>query len=322
MYLMTNHRTTLAENVSVGETAIDVADASAFPSAASFRVAVNDEIMTVTAVSGNTLTVTRGGSYSHDIGDEVQPVLDATQLENFDLYCNTWGVQITPPEGVMHWELTYNGDLFRYDGTAYQHMGQLLYAAEPDDLSGFSWVDQQTVALDQTHGNCHFTSGTYYSATSNDLWQLETNIASPKTYELWLNPSIYDRQISTAIVGGILIRDSALDYKHMFGISCSSSSYTLSLRLLSFNATNSTVETLYSAGIPAGGFHGLRLVADATNFTFYSARMPNIWVQIAQFAKTYHISGAVTIDKIGIGGYHAYSSATGFWQCDCLKVDF
>lgn len=51
--------TTLAEVLDASETGIDVTDASSWPTAG-FRVKVESEIMYVTSVSGNTLTVVRG----------------------------------------------------------------------------------------------------------------------------------------------------------------------------------------------------------------------------------------------------------------------
>lgn len=54
-----NTLTTLSGSISSGDTSLVVADATNFP-AAPFRVAIESEILRVTAIAGTTLTVTRG----------------------------------------------------------------------------------------------------------------------------------------------------------------------------------------------------------------------------------------------------------------------
>ncbi|HEX8889752.1 MAG TPA: cadherin-like domain-containing protein, partial [Pyrinomonadaceae bacterium] len=72
--------TTLNGGINNVVTSVIVADASSIPDAVNFRIQVDDEQMTVTAKSGNTLTVTRGAggttAASHSNGAAVNPAFD------------------------------------------------------------------------------------------------------------------------------------------------------------------------------------------------------------------------------------------------------
>lgn len=52
--------TTIAEDLDDSETTVTVTDGAVFPATGDFRLAVDDELMLVTARSTNDLTVTRG----------------------------------------------------------------------------------------------------------------------------------------------------------------------------------------------------------------------------------------------------------------------
>lgn len=77
--------TALAEDIDGSVTSFDVADASVLSSAGQFRINIEDELMLVTGVSTNTLTVTRGiegtSTASHTNGDTVSQVLTAGAID-------------------------------------------------------------------------------------------------------------------------------------------------------------------------------------------------------------------------------------------------
>ena len=79
-----NAESVLTESVNDSNTSITVEDASVFP-VAPFRISVNDEIMEVTEVSGNTMTVVRGledtNESSHASGSKVENRLTAGTYE-------------------------------------------------------------------------------------------------------------------------------------------------------------------------------------------------------------------------------------------------
>src|SRR5690625_7560809 len=65
----------LSSNINSSQTSVEVDDASVFPSAP-FLITVNEEIMRVTSLSGNSLTVQRGregtSASSHNAGSNVE----------------------------------------------------------------------------------------------------------------------------------------------------------------------------------------------------------------------------------------------------------
>ena len=62
---------TLSSGVMLADTTVKVTDASLFPSATPFDIRINSEVLTVTAIAGNNLTVTRPAPAVHAIGDTV-----------------------------------------------------------------------------------------------------------------------------------------------------------------------------------------------------------------------------------------------------------
>lgn len=85
-YLANNAITTLVNSINSSITSIVVASASGFP-AVNFRIVIDEEIMLVTAKSGNTFTVTRGvestTAISHDRNSFVANTLIVQGLTNF-----------------------------------------------------------------------------------------------------------------------------------------------------------------------------------------------------------------------------------------------
>lgn len=83
--LVNDYTTTLAQNCVIGAGTIEVNDASSLPTG-DFRIVIESEIMKVTNVNGNILTVERGEegttAVTHNSGLTVQAVLTANQLKS------------------------------------------------------------------------------------------------------------------------------------------------------------------------------------------------------------------------------------------------
>lgn len=106
-------QSTLTAAVAAGDTTLTVASAAAFPSSGNFRLLIDSEILLVTAVAGNTFTVSRGQegttAAAHANGAYVTHVLTAAALTghfasledaNTYLALNTFGAGlITSPFG-------------------------------------------------------------------------------------------------------------------------------------------------------------------------------------------------------------------------------
>jgi len=68
---------TLVGNITAATTTITVADGSVFPSSGSFEITIGGEVVTVTGIVGNTLTISRGaGAVSHTNGETVALTFD------------------------------------------------------------------------------------------------------------------------------------------------------------------------------------------------------------------------------------------------------
>jgi hypothetical protein len=66
--LLTNRaETTLNDGISDSDLTLDVFSAATFPSTGNFRILVENELMLVTSVSGNTFTVERGAEGTNAI---------------------------------------------------------------------------------------------------------------------------------------------------------------------------------------------------------------------------------------------------------------
>jgi hypothetical protein len=125
-----------------------VTDAHSFPTSGSFRIKVEEEILIVTAVAGNTFTVTRGAegtvARSHAAGTLVRHLLTKGGLEArvanrflSDIYDNK------PAAGVKgRLFLPTDGQFIEYDdGAAWHKYGPYRRLKAPPQ-TGWSWVNQ------------------------------------------------------------------------------------------------------------------------------------------------------------------------------------
>ena len=150
-------------------TSIVVVDATVFPPTGNFRVTSDDEIMIVTAVSGNTLTVLRGQEGSTaiahaDQGDLIH-VLTKGSLMAFrsdsvgrDTYANRLAAGAA---GRLYFEKDYPN--WNYDdGTNWNVLGRVSQFVPPVDAN-YAWVNQGgatvTTSQDGIILNCPFASG-------------------------------------------------------------------------------------------------------------------------------------------------------------------
>jgi hypothetical protein len=82
-----NAQSTLLAGIAAGDTTLQVASAALFPGSGNFRLVIDSEILLVTAVSGNTFTVSRGvegtTAAAHNAGSLVTHVLTAAVAGNF-----------------------------------------------------------------------------------------------------------------------------------------------------------------------------------------------------------------------------------------------
>lgn len=129
-------------------TSCALTDAHSFPTSGSFRIKIDDEILIVTAVAGNTFTATRGAegtvAVTHASGALVRHLLTKGGLEArvanrflSDLYDNK------PAAGVKgRLFLPTDGQFLEYDdGAAWHKYGPYKRLKAPPQ-TGWSWINQ------------------------------------------------------------------------------------------------------------------------------------------------------------------------------------
>lgn len=147
-----NSATLLDGSINDSVTSLDVIDATELPDE-EFRIRIDDEIMLVTGVTSNTLSVTRGVENTtpaaHTDGAAVQHILTAEALTNIqwdnvklDLLTNRPG---TPIRDSQLYIPTDSSLLYIGDGL-WQSIGPLMGYKKPP-TSGWSWVDQGSASV-------------------------------------------------------------------------------------------------------------------------------------------------------------------------------
>jgi len=203
-------------------TSILVNDASVYPSTGNFRIVSDDEIMLVTAVSGNTLTVLRGQegttAIAHADASDIIHVLTKGSLAAFrsdsiirDTYANrpTAGVA-----GRLYLETDYG--LWAYDdGSNWNVFGRMWNFVPPID-SQFAWVNQQAATVTTTQDSIDL-----YSAGNMNGVNIRKKAAPATPYTITafaafnLQPtSFYSESI------GLLWRNSTSGKFVTFGVNC------------------------------------------------------------------------------------------------------
>jgi hypothetical protein len=118
-------QTTLAEDLDASETAIDVTSAAAlrdsYTTGDTYRIKIDNELMTVTAESGNTLTVTRAAegtaAATHSNGGTVKQIITAAAFDQMKLDANVAGVSGNSGTSVVNAAVALNLSSGTYQGT-------------------------------------------------------------------------------------------------------------------------------------------------------------------------------------------------------------
>jgi len=163
----------LAAGINDAVQSLTVKSAVGFPTGGNFRILVESEIMLVTAVQGNTLTVTRAqegtSAASHDADTAVNHILTAGALAQREIEqfatgsladrdaAGQAGRLYLPTEGYVHLD---NGSL--WDMLS-------LSKVTPPASSDFSWVNQGSSTVADTKGMMVLTAPSHASADALHL---------------------------------------------------------------------------------------------------------------------------------------------------------
>src|SRR6185437_2715032 len=158
-----NASSTLASTIIAGDGSLTVASAAAFPTVGNFRIIVDSEIMTVTAVSGSTFTITRGAegttAAGHTSGAIVTQVLTRGGLLALgsDLLLSD-SYAALPSSSLVRLFLPNNGySAYRDTGAVWTPWGPLLPFTAPND-SLYSWVNQGSATVTTSNGGIFLRS--------------------------------------------------------------------------------------------------------------------------------------------------------------------
>ncbi len=200
--------TTLNGAINSSTTTIVVTSAASLPSSGNFRVRIDDEIILVTNVSGNTLTGIRGqedtANVAHANGAAVNVYLTKGALLQYRKDSFGYGPFASLPVTVekgMCYQCSDAPYLLYYNGSAWEYYGPIFPLSIPV-LADYTWINQGATA---------FTNQTLIPPVASALQLralVKTAPATPYTIE-----SLWTMQESRDIINeywgaGILVRDS------------------------------------------------------------------------------------------------------------------
>lgn len=159
-------QSTLSSGITNADLSATLVDGSGFSSSGDFQVRIDDEIVTVTARSGNTLTIVRAqdgtAAASHSSGATVTQVLTAngllrvgSRIHTSDTYANksaagTRGRLFLPTDGYQ---------IEREDGTSWSPWGPLFPLTAPIDAN-YAWINQGGASVETTFGGIYLLAPT------------------------------------------------------------------------------------------------------------------------------------------------------------------
>ena len=219
-----NAATNLASAITNSATSLTVNNGSVFPSSGNFRIIVANEIMLVTAVSGNTLTVTRGQesttAQAQSAGAAVTQILTAGAINAFRSdNITASGVASLPSAGTAgRLYLTTDDDyIYQDNGSAWTAFGPVFKLTPPPAVASFTWVNQDGATATQSTNGSIVIAKTSTSAGNNASYLfLTSSPVAPYTLTCYIrgvcNPNVQNPNIVLAF------RDSGTGKLHNYGL--------------------------------------------------------------------------------------------------------
>ena len=201
-------RTTLSGSILSGATTIAVVAVTGFPSTKPYTLildqdTVNEEVVTVTASSGTTLTVTRGvdgtTGVAHSAGATVNHGVSARDFDEPNAFLNAGTLPLVTAKGDLL-AATANGDV---DALAVGTNDDVL-TADSAEATGMKWAAIPAAAADATKADKNVTqntqTGTTYTFVLADVGKIVTaSNAAAQTYTVppqadvgWLAGAVLD----------------------------------------------------------------------------------------------------------------------------------
>lgn len=302
-------------------TSISVTDGSVFPSNGDFRIVIDTEIMTCTARTGNSLTVTRAteGSVAtnHNDGSNVAHCLTAGAMYALIEKMVQYGpasskTNQTTPGGIY---LSNTNGLFRYDGTGYQQYINPMKIKHPGVLA--DWTDLTgSTASSTTYEEADTDLGFYLRANggSTAVRRVKARIKAIPSPPRSLTVGLYQYSDSGTALGttGIILYNSSTNQTICFGSywRLDNAAYSIGLRNYytpSF-VDSVTISTLtvdqYNVG---NGPIFIKVVDNGTTITYNFSQDNIYWVQVAQEATNARMTPSDWGVGVFMGGVAQYA---------------
>lgn len=212
---------TLVDSISNSVTTLTVISAASFPSTGNFRIVIDTEIMKVTAVSGNVLTVVRGSegttAVTHISGSIVTVILTAAALAAFRFDSIGFDTVANRPaagsKGRLYFPSDGNGSGAIDTGAAWQPFGLSNFPLVVPVATDFSTTVGSGSDTFTQNGDCivHTMNG------NQNKGRLKT-LTLDKTYTVQMSPMFAPiTSVVTFCSVGLVIRDSATGNTRLFG---------------------------------------------------------------------------------------------------------
>lgn len=301
-------QSTLNGAINNSTTTVVLTSAASFPAAGNFRIRVENEIMKVTGVSSNTLTVVRAqegtSAASHADTTAVTEVLTASAIDAIRAdICQAGALSSLPANekaGILYIPTgNYDRAVARDTGAAWQRVAAAKYNFQP--LSGLAWVTQGTASADD-NGNMLTLSSPAEdfsgSAKVRILKKSLTLVGGACTFTVQYYPTQFQ---ATYTRSGIIMRESSTGkfYWHLlyganavndWAVEYWTDEGTFSSRPVETN--NAMMTAMHSFGL------WRRIVYDGTNIKSYISGDGKVWYLTHSVAKTTPFTSAP--NEIGI----------------------
>jgi len=283
-------------------TSLTVNDASTFPTSGNFRIIIDSEIMLVTGVSGNVLTVTRGqestSAASHSNGASVSSIITKGSLEKFrsEIFQagNYSGRPSSPNKGQLY--LIDDGPTLNQSPSNgnWKSYGP-IFRFKPIVTSGFAWINQGGATEDSSDGVLILSVPT----NSGDSLRIRKKTAPTPPYKVitFFAPTFKSQNFYNI---GLCLRQSSDGKVIFFGYYRNNGSLIGVVRFnspTSFNSTTITRTTNDLGGCCIKGFW-LRIEDDNTNRKFQLSVDGINWTDLLSEGRTTFM----TADEIGYLG--------------------
>lgn len=277
-------RTTLDTSINSSVTSITVVNGSRF--SAPGRVVIGSEIMRLTAVSSNTLTVTRAQEgttgASHTSGDEVIQTITKAGLDQWlsdarlsDIFANL------PTAGTAGRSqiITDGCTLAIDDGSAWNHFGIFTPNLTPPVDAQFSWVNQGSATVSTARGGVILTAP---NAAGYNLRMRYKALTAPFKVTIYFTPNLPNNDYMTC---GLGLRSSVSSKNVEIHLANSSNRQALEVNKNTNETTySSTAATVYAEN--AG--HWIRwfqVEDDNTNIYFRYSCNGKMWLTLFSEAR-------------------------------------